>query len=148
MRRLQTAAEPNVRPKEKMIQRFPILEYLSFKAGQYLIDNGPRAIHLHKAGYGFALQVDEAPPKSPTFGVIGVANGDLLLHSNVGLPNVIIFKWPHNFKEVGKEDLRIEFVNEEISISLALEFTFNQLSVSYISNRNPSKVIVGKKPSG
>ena len=130
-----------------MITRIPALEFLSGKVGVYQIENKDLAIHIKRAGYGFVLQVDEPAPKSPMFGIIGVSGTDLVLHSNIGLANVLIFSWPHAFSAIDDRELEIEFIEKELAISLTLEFFEASLKISFVSNGKIRKSLVGTRPS-
>jgi hypothetical protein len=128
-----------------MITRFPVLEYLSKKVGRYEIDATGLSIQLMRAGYGFALQIDEPSPKSPLFGVIGVSGNDLELHTNAGLSNVLVFKWRHDFIEISQDDLTIEFYQPDIAMTLVMAFVQTELRISFKFNSKTSKTVVGVK---
>jgi hypothetical protein len=129
-----------------MITRFPILEFLGKRTGTYLLPDSPREIKLLRAGYSFALQVeDPSSIRSDFYGLIAVSDNDLELYSSFGLPNVLSLRWPHEFKEIRSTDLDIEFSHPEHNMGLTLSFRDDMLTFAPMASGKPVSQYVGKK---
>jgi len=129
-----------------MITRFPILEFLGNRTGTYCLPDSPREIRLLRAGYSFALHVeDPSNSRSNFYGLIGVSGKDLELYSSFGLANVLSLRWPHDFKEIRSLDLDIEFSVPEQDVGLALSFKDDTLTFSPVFSGKPISQYVGRK---
>lgn len=128
-----------------MITSIPAFEFLSRKIGEYPSDDGKGTVHLKRAGYGFALEIDTGSQRGSMFGVIGVAGSDLVLHSNVDLPNVMVFRWPHAFAEIEGEEVRMEFTEGELKVGVILDFAGETLGFSFVVDGKAGKAIAGRR---
>ena len=110
-----------------MLQRYPVLEYLSKKSGFYQEVDGEFAVEIRKNGYDFLMLTKGGSNRSQIYGVIGVAGEKLELHASVGLPNIITFSWPHALEEItGVID--IKFSEDDVSMGITLGFNEDQLT--------------------
>jgi len=106
-----------------MITRFPILEFLSAKQGSYVSADQQHRVDLHACGYGFTLDATGNTKRGRLSGVIGVAGRDLELHALVGFPNVISFRWAHEFRELsGTPAVEIRLHSTDLNASVILSF--------------------------
>ncbi len=129
-----------------MITRFPILEFLGNRTGTYVLPDSPREIRLLRAGYSFALQVeDPSSTRSNFYGLIAVSGNNLELYSSFGLPNVLTLRWPHEFKEIRSMDLDIDFSLPEFNVGLALSFRGDLLTFSPMVSGNSRNQYIGRK---
>ncbi|MCG8033808.1 MAG: hypothetical protein JAZ03_16765, partial [Candidatus Thiodiazotropha taylori] len=100
-----------------MITRYPILEFLSVKAGKYTARDNEFELELRKNGYDFLLLTKGSSSRSQIYGVIGVAGQNLELHASVGLPNIITFTWPYALQETSdKQEICFHESDEYLSI--------------------------------
>ena len=130
-----------------MVTRVPALEFLHTRVGEYRSADGKDVIHLKRAGHGLFLQVDAASQRFPIYGLIGVFGSDMVLHSNIDLPNVMVFRCPQAFDEIKGRELRMEFVSDHLPLALILEFSGNELRFSHaFDGKPPGGLIVGTRP--
>lgn len=111
-----------------MITRYPILEFLSSRAGVYKTTDGEFELELRKNGYDFVLLTKGSPSRSQIYGVMGVAGENLELHASMGLPNIITFIWPYALEETSCD---IEICLKESDGSLSIIFDFEGESLSF-----------------
>ena len=104
-----------------MLQRYPILEFLYSCAGVYNESDGEFHLELRRNGYDFLLLTQGASRQSQIYGVVGVSGSDLKLHASLGLPNIMVFSWPHALEETG-ENVVIEFKEQGVSLAVTLDF--------------------------
>jgi hypothetical protein len=113
----------------EVITRYPILEFLSKAAGTYKSGTGEFELELRKNGYDFLLLTKSKNNRSQIYGVIGVAGGNLELHASVGLPNIIVFNWPHALNET-TEILKIDFKEADTDLGISIAFDKSALTFS------------------
>lgn len=112
-----------------MIARYPILEFLSKACGTYRSSDGEFELELRKNGYDFLLLTNNQNNRSQIYGVIGVAGNELKLHASVGLPNIIVFSWPHALEET-VENIEIDFKEVDVNLGISLSFDKSQMTFS------------------
>lgn len=112
-----------------MITRYPILEFLSNRAGTYKTGDGEFELELRKNGYDFVLLTKGSPSRSQIYGVIGVAGENLELHASIGLPNIITYTWPHALEETGNTQV---ICLKESDGNLSIIFSFEGESLVFL----------------
>lgn len=127
-----------------MITRYPILEFLYSVAGVYISDDGEFEIELRKNGYDFVLLTKGSSSRSQLYGVIGVSGENLELYASMGMPNIILFRWPHAFDEI-KTRQEICFQESDGNISLVFTFEENSLVFKSIVGGNQKVIYVLQK---
>ena len=123
-----------------MITDYPILRYLYNKIGAYRSENGAYEIELRKNHYDYVLICNTKEKGSAFYGVLGVSNESLELHASVGLPNIIVFSWPHAFEKIDG-DITINFKekHDDVGLEISLAFAQSSLKVSFIIGGKVSK---------
>ncbi|RDH44618.1 hypothetical protein [Zooshikella ganghwensis] len=118
-----------------MITDYPILRYLSTKTGKYVSSDGRYEIELRKNHYDYVLISNTKERGSTFYGVVGVSDENLELHASVGLPNIIVFSWPHALEKVDG-DLTIHFTENNLAARLEISLSFSEgsLKLSFIVN--------------
>jgi hypothetical protein len=117
-----------------MITRFPVLEFLRSRQGAYASADGKHRLELVVCGYGFSLEATGETRRSRLSGVIGVAGDFLELHALVGLPNVICFRWSHEFRELAEAaEVEICLSSSELNASVILSFHQDQLHFGLVA---------------
>lgn len=105
-----------------MITRYPILDFLSKMTGIYKTVDGDFELELIKNGYNFVLNTKRSSTRSQIYGLIGVVGKNLELHSSMGLPNILIFTWPHALEEISSfQDILFTESDENVSVSFNFE---------------------------
>lgn len=119
-----------------MITRFPILEFLSNRAGTYASADGRVQLELASCGYGFTLDATGETKRGRLSGVVGVAGPNLELHALVGLANVIRFAWLHEFREFPRlSEVEIKLHSVEIDSSVILHFSQGLLRFGLVAGK-------------
>jgi hypothetical protein len=124
-----------------MLTRFPILDFLRSRTGVYRDAEEKVTVVLDSCGYGFTLKASELGKRSSLSGVFGVAGSNLELHALVGLPNVICFVWPHEFRElIGATELEMPLHSRDLDASVLLHFVPGGLRYGLVAGKQ-AKVI-------
>ena len=127
-----------------MITRYPILEFLSNRAGTYKTGDGEFELELRKNGYDFVLLTKGSPSRSQIYGVIGVAGENLELHASMGLPNIITYTWPYALKETSNTQ---EICLKESDGNLSINFSFEGEALVFlltIGGKEKAKYVLQK----
>ena len=113
-----------------MITRVQALEFIHSKEGRYCNADASVEVLIRRYGKGLSLEI-HGPGESHFLGVIGVRGDGLECFALVGLPNVLHFTV--RFEPVAQSgpDGRIEFNNEAVQLSLALNFVGLSVTFEY-----------------
>jgi hypothetical protein len=123
-----------------MIIDYPILNYLSTKTGKYINSDGTYEIELRRNHYSYAILSNTNMRGSNIYGVIGVLGENLEFHASVGLPNIIVFTWPHAFKKI-QDTEQIKLVDRDLGsdMELCISFCEGNFNLTFIVNGKVNK---------